>query len=330
MKIIFDLRKVGLGDNGGSSTLTKSGNTLVDMGNEVYFIDSMKNRHTWTPLKAEHIVINKESQIPDADAIIATGYKSVGPTVNAPERCGLKMHWIRAWETWQMNEHQIIRKVLKQPTIKVVNSICLKGVLKKHGFESYIIRPGYDFEQLFPKNIRGGNEIIVGGLYREGVHGRRKRTAWLCETVWKLKQFRRNLRFWAFGSEKDPKRLLCDNYVRKPSIEQKNDFYNHVDIWMAPTMSEGLHLPPAEAMLTECPVVSTSAPLSGTQDYVIHGKTGLVSNDNLTSFIECVDRLFLDDEGRKTLGKNAREKILEIGDRKKNMQELVDLIEEMK
>jgi len=42
MDIIFDLRNVGLGNNGGSLTLIKSGNTLQEMGHCVCFIDSGK------------------------------------------------------------------------------------------------------------------------------------------------------------------------------------------------------------------------------------------------------------------------------------------------
>ena len=51
MKIIFDLRRVGLGHNGGSLTLIKSGNTLHDMGHEVTFIDSGRNQNKWVHLE---------------------------------------------------------------------------------------------------------------------------------------------------------------------------------------------------------------------------------------------------------------------------------------
>ena len=64
-------------------------------------------------------------------------------------------------------------------------------------------------------------------------------------------------------------------------MTEKNDFYNYVDIWLSPSMSEGLHLPPAEAGLTACPTVATTAELSGMQDYVIHRKTGMVTANNL-------------------------------------------------
>ena len=322
---------MGLGNNGGSSTLIKSGNSLVDMGHDIFFVDSMKNQHSWTPLKAEHIKTSPSSNkgIPDADFIIATGYKSVGTTVSAPGRCGHKAHWIRAWEHWQMGNDQIIKRVLQAPTLKLVNSICLQDKLKLHGFVSDIIRPGYDLKEMFPKHIRDEKKgVVIGGLYREGVHGRRKRTTWLFEAARAVKIRHKGVQFWLFGSEKNPKRGLVDKYVRSPSIAEKNDFYNGVDVWMAPTMSEGLHLPPAEAMLTECPVVATNAELSGTQDYTNDYDTGMVSLNNLNSFTECVNLLVGNKKLRRKLGKNARNKILEIGDRKKNMQIMVDLFME--
>ena len=328
MRIIFDLRKVGLGHNGGSLTLIKSGNALHDLGHEVYFIDSMRNQCKWEKLKPQHIIIRNEKQIPNADAIIATGYKSVGPVLKAPQRCGMKYIWMRAWETWQMTEEQITKQILKAPIIKLVNSICLHNELSKRKIASYIVRPGYDFEHLYPKSIRQFNPVpIIGGLYRAGVHGKRKRTEWLFNTVKALRTNGSEFKFWLMGSEKQPNDPMIDRYVQQPTMEQKNDFYNYVNIWMAPTMSEGLHLPPAEAGLTGCPSVATSAPLSGTQDYVIHGKSGFVTDNNLKAFIDGVDIMLHNEDLRKTYTAGILNRLSVIGDRAKNMSRLVELIE---
>ena len=69
------------------------------------------------------------------------------------------------------------------------------------------------------------------------------------------------------GMEKAPSRGFTP-YVHNPSIEEKNKFYNLCDIWLAPTNNEGLHMCPAEAMLTECVVVGTDSPMSGMRDYL--------------------------------------------------------------
>jgi len=330
MRIIFDLRNVGLGHNGGSLTLIKSGNTLLDMGNnmgnEVYFIDSGRNQNTWEPLKCEHIIVHNEKQIPDAEVIIATGYKSVGPTVKAPKRCGEKFIWIRAWETWQMSPDQINKKVLQAPIHKIVNSICLHNKLLEYNCPSDIVRPGYDFDQLFPRSIRQFNPLpIIGGLYRSGIHGNRKRTEWLFKTVETLRAAGRDFKFWLMGSENPPNNNQIDRYLRQPTMEQKNDFFNYVNIWMAPTESEGLHLVPAEAGLTGCPTVSTTAPLSGTQDYIIHDRTGRVSENNLDSFIQNVDFMLAYPEKRKVYTNGILKRLWEIGDRKKNMGKMLEI-----
>ncbi len=325
MRIIFDLRRVGLGNQGGSSTLVKSGNTLVDMGHEVYFVDSGRNQHTWTKLKATHIKCKSMKQLPDADVIIATGFKSVGATLKAPERCGKKVHYIRGWERWQMSDHNIINNILTAPTLKLVNSLCLYERLRRHGVVSYIIRPGYDFEDLYPMNLRGTKNIVLGGLCHLGKHIHTKRTKWIFQTGQALKHKHSNVKLWMFGSEDSPRNPVVDKYLRSPSIEEKNKFYNGVDIWLSPASLEGLHLPPAEAMMTGCPVVATNVEMSGTQDYLSHDINGLVSKNSIRSFIECVEILVTDRENRLRKGENALKQIQAMGDRKTNMQYMIDL-----
>ena len=329
MKIIFDLRRVGLGNNGGSSTLVKSANQLKDLGHEVILIDSINNKHTWSPLECSHIITNKDSDIPDADFIIATGYKSVASTVSAPSRCGVKCHWIRAWEYWQYDEKSILKNVLNQPTIKLVNSICLQSKLKKYNFDSHIVRPGYDLQDHFSNHTRNFNRIVLGGLYNiKGVHEKRKRTSWILNAARVLKKFHPDIQLWMFGVSEGPKE--ADLYFRLPSITEKNFLYNQVSIWLAPTMSEGLHIPPAEAMLTECPVVGTNAEMSGMQDYLINQETGIVTPESIEVFIDNIDKLIKNEDDRKKYGSNARNKILQLGSRIDNMGKFIALLEKFK
>lgn len=332
MRILFDLRNVGLGNQGGSSTLVKSGNTLVKMGHEVIFIDSGKNQHTWTKLLADHQIIKRQSQVPNADFIIATGYKSVSETCLAPKTAGIKCHWVRGFETWQGSEQWIVDKILKAPTTKLVNGICLQKKLRTFGFDSYLIRPGYDFDNLKPLNLREErNYVILGGLNVQGKHLMTKRTNWILETSNALKKkYGKQIKLWMFGMDKLPTTAVVDYYVKNPPIKDKNILYNNVDIWLSTSMLEGLHNPPAEAMMTECPVVGTNAKMSGTEDYLIHNETGIVSNNDLTSFIKEVEFLAQNKDVRNKLGKNARKKILEIGNRETNMQKLVDLFFKIK
>lgn len=330
MKIIFDLRNTGLGNQGGSATLVNCANTLFQLGHGVYVVDSMKNQHTWTPLLARHLIIKKSYQLPSADVIIATGYKSVKATVNAPTDCGEKFHYIRAWETWQMPEQAIVKNILQQPTIKIVNSIGLQKKLKSYNIDSKIIRPGYDFGDFYPeiKKTSPPISIILGGVYRTGKFAYIKRTDWILKAATRIKKKRKDVELWMFGTEPNPKHSVIDKYFRSPSKEDKQYFYNMVDIFLAPTKQEGLHIPPAEAMLTECSVVGTNAELSGMQDYLIHEQTGLVSDNNFQSFSINVERLVINKNLRRKLGISGRLKILDIGDRETNMKKMVEFLGE--
>jgi hypothetical protein len=328
MKILLDLRKTGLGNNGGSLTLINSANTLCEMGHTAIVIDSMKNQYTWGPLNTAHMIITKEEQLPDADAIISTGYKSVGSTVAAPSRCGIKMHWIRAWETWKYDEEDIIKKVLNQPTIKLVNGIALQNKLKSHGADSYIIRPGHDIKDFYPRGIRDRTKyVIIGGLFHSGDKAFRKRTEWIFTVTRVMKERHKDIKLWMFGPDSTPTEPLIDKYFKSPNISEKNDIYNSVHIWLAPTKLEGLHIAPAEYMLTEGFVIGTDAELSGMQDYLIDGETGCVTKNFVCDLVEKIEEYYCNAPLRKELGVKARNKILELGDRKQNMEILVKLIE---
>lgn len=324
MKIIFDLRNVGLGNQGGSATLVNCANTLFKLDHEVYVVDSMKNQHTWTPLLAKHMI----NKLPDADVIIATGYQSVRATVRAPSRCGVKFHFLRAWETWQMPEQAIVKNILQQPTIKIVNGIGLQKKLKSYNIDSKIIRPGYDLDDFYLQTKRKNQTIILGGVYRMGKFAFLKRTDWIFEAASIIKKKIKNVELWMFGTDSTPKNSVIDKYFRNPSKNEKNYFYNMADIFLAPTSQEGLHMPAAESMLTECAVVGTNAELSGMQDYLIHEKTGLVSDNNFQSFSTNVERLVINENFRKKLGVHGRMKILDIGDRKSNMKKMAEYFKE--
>jgi len=325
MKIIFSVLNTGLGNNGGSKTIIESANTLVNLGHEVYILDSGKSMYTWGPIKAQHIKLKTKRDIPDVDVIVSTGFKSVRATVRLPKRCGKQFTYIRGWELWKMSVQQIIEEVLKAPTIKIVNSIGLQQKLKSLGFESYIIRPGNDFNSIYPMVSRTPN-VVLGGLYH--TKHKTKRSGWIIHTAKALKSKYTNIQLWMFGADSDPNIPVIDKYLYQPNKIKKASFYNGITVWLAPSELEGLHIPPQEAMLAECVVVTTDAPLSGTSDYISHEKTGLVAKNDIFSFVAQVERLIRDPLLRSKISKNGRKMIIDLGSRETNMQKMVKLFEE--
>lgn len=323
MKIAFNLLNTGLGNNGGSSTIIKSANALIELGHDVSIIDSGKNRHTWTPLLAKHIIIKDIKDVPESDIIIATGIKSVDSMDLLKAKN--KVWWIRGYETWNLPEEGIINKIKSSNTIKIVNSICLQKKLDSFGVYSTIMRPGYDLNELTPTDSRDRRVSYLGGIYNEGKKRKDKRTEWIFDAYRSVKS-KYNIMLMMYGSDGVPTYGVTQ-FFKNPKPEEKNKIYNNIDIWLAPSKLEGLHIPPAEAMLTECPVITTNAEMSGTQDYIINNETGLVSEDNIEDFKSKLEFLINSKEERLKLGKNGREAILKIGDRKSNMLKMVEFFE---
>lgn len=338
MDIIFNCLDSGLGNNGGSRTIIRSANTLKKMGHNVCILNPEGKRkklglekrntaYTWDKIDVPVITGGWGSLC--ADVIIATAFASVKTTIEAPDYCGVKVHWLRGWETWRHDEEWIKENVLNQPTLKIVNSLCLQDKLKEFNIDSKLIRPGYDFDELKPLNIRQNRNLItLGGLFNKGDKRKTKRTEWIFEVVNRLKKDL-DLSLIMFGGEGAPSvREPFNLFKSNPDDRIKNQFYNSIDIWLAPTENDSLHLPPAESMITECCVVGTDTPMNGMKDYLINMKTGLVSTNNITEFETNIRFLIDNPDIRMKLGKNARKKILSLGTREENMNKLIKYLED--
>ena len=232
---------------------------------------------------------------------------------------------VRGWEIWEHSEEKLVKIIKESPTIKIVNSISLQDKLKKFGIESYIIRPGYD-PDYFPRNLRGSENFVVGGIYNIGPKRATKRVDWIFKCLEKLKKrFKPKIELYMYGCEGRPDPIPY--YRFNACSHDKNYIYNKVDVWLSPSCLEGLHIPPMEAGLTECCVIGVNTELCGTKDYLIDNETGLYSENNLPSFIDTVERALNDKELRLRLGKNLREKIIFLGDRTINMKRLIEFLE---
>jgi len=328
MKIIFDLRSTGLGNGGGSSTLVKSGNALVELGHEIIFIDSGRNQHTWTKLKAKHLIIKNINNIPTADFVIATGFGSWKKIINLPDRCGKKFIWCRGWELWNASENKLVNILSNKKLSLLVNSQCLQNKLLQYNINSHIIYPGNDLDDFNNLNLRNTNKIVLGGLFH--VKHKTKRSSWILKVTTILKEKYNNIELHMFGISKNPGWAIIDNYVHNPSIEEKNKFFNKIDIFLSPTELEGLHIVPQEAMLTGCPVIGTNAELSGMQDYLKNNHNGLVSENNFQSFLENTKLLVENKKLRIQLGSKTIKTIKDLGDREYNMKKLIKYLGDIK
>lgn len=325
MKIIVNMIGVGAGNNGGSHSLIQSANTLKDLGQDVIIIDGGPSKYTWDKIKVPYIKVKDVNDV-TGDVIIATGTNSINSTNKS--KIQKKYNWIRGWEIWNVPENRLVNILKESKCKKIVNSICLQKKLKSFKIDSTIIRPGHNFNEIYPLNIRDNNNkrIIIGGLYNEGTKRAKKRTNWIFEAYDILKK-KYEIELYMFGSDGVPKHNV-DKYFKSPDIKTKNEIYNKIDIWLSPSELEGLHITPAEAMLTECAIVGNNSEMSGTEDYLIDHETGLISENNFKSFLSNIELLINHKTMRKEFGKAGREKVMSLDNRQENMKKLIKLLKE--
>jgi len=332
MKVTFNLQSAGPANNGGTATLFNSANILYQMGHEVQIVSEVDNEFTWFPLDGPVYIKTKgfTSDYPDARVIVATGAHTVQHVLNAPASKGSKFWWVRAHETWSMDEDALIAHY-RNPYIELlVNSICLKNFIKnKVGRDVEVTRPGMDLNDFHLFEERDYNwsketKVILGGLYNNKP---RKRFDWVIEIFEACKTRGLNVKLHLYGTYDEPTNTGHALYLKNPTQSDLNDFYNDIDIWIAPTKSEGLHMPPQEAMLCKCLLIGAKEPLSGMADYLLNNVTGFTM-DYWSEAVDLIESLVVlnNPSQIKEVTECGRASILLMGDRRINMERLVEVL----
>ena len=302
MKIIFNLHRVGLGNNGGSRTIIKSAETLAKMGQEVVIASDVKNCYTWEKLDSRvKFVLSK--RIPKGDAIIATGIRSVPSTVSSNFK--KKYYFIRGFEVWAAKKQELVKSYKSLKCI--VNSSWLQKMLKSNGVKSSLVYNGLDFDDFY--NMNQDRIYALGGLY-----SKRHKT--------------KNYPFIeGCAVSGDFKLASLNKDIKAATPESLNEWYNKIRVWISPSELEGLHNPPMEASLSGCTLVATNHPRSGTSDYAINNETALVyEHGNRKDAIRSIRKLS-DENLRKELNGNMVSLLKDkIGTREKNMAKFLEII----
>ena len=303
MRIVFNLRRVGLGNNGGSRTIIKSAETLADMGQEVILYSNIKNQYSWEPIK-KNVSFVRGKHLPEGDVVIATGFRSVKSTVASSFK--KKFYFVRGFETWNATKSELFKSYKSLRCI--VNSGWLETFLKSNGVKCNLVYNGLDFDDFY--NLKQDRPNDLGGLYSE-----RHKT--------------KNHSFVQGCSHKRGISLtMLNNDIKSPTPKRLNEWYNTIKVWIASSELEGLHNPPMEASLSGCGLVATNHPHSGTSDYVIPNETALVyKHGNRKTAIRCIRKLIEDELLRENLNKNMVELLhSKIGTRENNMSKFLDIL----
>jgi len=301
MVIAFDATRCGLGNNGGTRTIVRSADTLVQLGHTVYIV-AVVDRYTWGD--ASKYCVERVPK--DTDVVVAVSASDVSHTLQAGKPCAW---WIRGWETWNYTSAEIIKMTTKIPTIPISGWLFDKLDGEKRTLLLDVCYAGVD-----DYSIPNPHRTHYGALINRQHVTKRSDFVDYC-----VRSIDAN---WALISSDDNWQCQCAELYRNPTESQKRELYSKCAVWFAPTILEGFHNVAAEAALAGCHIVCGDCNSNGMGDW---------------AYDETVD-LYRDDDEAIRLLKNpnvekavcAKADVKAIASRHRNMAMFVDMLQNIK
>jgi len=301
MKITFVLPGIGL--SGGIKAVFEFANCLYDKGHNVSiiypwipmrggakwynlravasqvkhgFINFKKRNYVdWFDLKANLIKVPTlaERHIPDADIVVATWWETAYYVGKYNKEKGEKFYLVQHYETWGGPKKKV-DKSYKLGLRMIVHSTWLKNILEQElgvKIEAFISHAP-DKNDFYPERKTEESPIKVLIPYREQDW---KGSEDGIKAFLIAKEKFPDIQLIMFGPGGRENIPIFAKYYRRPSNAVLRRIYNSCDIFLFPSWCEGFGMPPMEAMICKCAVVTTN--VGAVPDYAISGKTALVS-----------------------------------------------------
>lgn len=236
----------------------------------------------------------RETDVPDADVIVATWWETANWVEALPPSKGKKVHFIQHYEAFTANTKGEVDRVLALPMPKIVIATWLKDLLEERGVEDIALIPNAIDTRQFFAPPRGKQKVPTIGILYHNIGW--KGTDVGLRAIDIVRKSIPNLRIIAFGPVAvDPALPLPagSDYFQRPDQQQLRTIYAGADVWMSPSFSEGFGLPTFEAMACRTPAVATRT--GGAADFIVSGKNGYLSDpgdaESLARHLETVLRL---------------------------------------
>lgn len=330
MKITFAIPNIEI--SGGVKAVFEFANHLSDRGHEVVvlcplalsysrfqtaimpLVQAVRNpgtkgkSHTspdWFCLRADlRIVPNlKEKYVPDGDIIVATWWETAYPISRLSPRKGHKFYLAQHYEVWGGPKEKVDRSYSLGLKI-IVNSTWLKNILGRDlgvAVDSLIFHAP-DLEQFYPEN-RGR----VAAPIRVLMPHRSLPWKGVADGVTAFAMAKKkypNTQLVMFGLEHGDDVPPETEFHERPTGDRLREIYNSCHVFLFPSHAEGFGMPPMEAMLCKCAVVTTD--VGAVRDYAIRGKTALISPPQSPKLLgDNLIRLLEDDDLRSRLSEEA-------------------------
>jgi glycosyltransferase involved in cell wall biosynthesis len=229
-----------------------------------------------------------ESDLPDADVVIATWWETAEWVAELSPRKGAKAYFIQHHEVFDYLPKERVSATYRLPLHKITISKWLLDVMQSsYGDTSVsLVRNAVDVRQFFAP-VRDKQRVPTIGFLYSTIPWKGCRTLFAAVEI--LRARLRGLRLIAFGHQEPSPDLplpIGTEYYRWPPQDEIRNIYAACDLWLCGSEMEGFSLPPFEAMACRCPVVSTS--VGGLIDAIHDGVNGyLVPVGNHATLAEC-------------------------------------------
>jgi glycosyltransferase involved in cell wall biosynthesis len=203
-----------------------------------------------------------DSDVPDADIIMATWWETANWVSKLSPSKGAKVYFLQHYEAFSYIPKGRVEATWSLPMHKIAVSQWLADIARDRYNDPYVslVPPSVNIEQ-FRTERRGKQLVPTVGMYYNTIHWKG------CDIA--LKAFSLaaakipNLRLVAFGVGEPPIPDLPlpdgTEYLMSPTQDQIKECYSKCDAWLFSSRSEGFGLPILEAMACRTPVIGTPA-----------------------------------------------------------------------
>ena len=249
----------------------------------------------WTP-----------SELPDADALIATAWQSAGPAAAAPARCGRKFYFVQHYESLYHGSPAEVDATYRLPLRKIAISTWLAEIMASR-FDSpaeVIVTPVDPalFHPL-PLEDAGDTRLRVLMLHHDYEW---KGVADGIGAFRRARARRPDLLLVGFGVKAPKDAIGYDEYFEDLPQSRLAWLYSRCPIYCCPSWDEGLGMPPMEAMA--CGAALCTYDNGGSRDYAIDGRSALVAaRRDVDGLARALSRLAEDRALRERIARDGRE-----------------------
>ena len=214
--------------------------------------------------------------LPDADIVIATFWRTAEWVLELPPEKGRKVYFLQSHETFPHFPEDRVRATYLSPMHKITIADWIARVMRdeydQHGVE--VIPNSADYTIFNAPSRKKNSTPRIGFLY---AHSSVKGVDIAIKAINIVREKIPDLKLVSFGSVEPTKSLPlpsdCEFHHRPPQTKIR-EIYASCDLWLVGSRIEGFHLPPIEAMACRTPVVSTR--VGGPDDLITNGVNGFV------------------------------------------------------